>query len=166
MDATPWLRQVAQALAEVELEAVLIGNAAAALQGAPLTTVDFDFFFRRTPRNVRKLKELAGRLGAVLWQPYYPISGLFRMTRDDDSLQLDFMSVIHGAKSFEGVRRRADWIEVGGAKLLVASLADVVRSKEAASRPRDLAVLDILKKTLDETEGASKKGARGAQGRK
>jgi len=38
---------------------------AAALQGAPVTTVDFDFFFRRTPANVRKLRGIAAELDAV-----------------------------------------------------------------------------------------------------
>ena len=37
-----------RALAEARLEAVLIGNAAAALRGAPVTTLDFDFCFRAT----------------------------------------------------------------------------------------------------------------------
>jgi hypothetical protein len=39
VDATPFLVEVGRALREVRLEAVLIGNAAAALQGAPVTTV-------------------------------------------------------------------------------------------------------------------------------
>ena len=41
----------------MHLEAVLIGNAAAALQGAPVTTIDFDFMFRKTPRNLSDLIE-------------------------------------------------------------------------------------------------------------
>ncbi len=54
MDAAPILIRVARVLRETGLEAVMIGNAAA-LQGAPVTTVDVDFFFRRTPANLRKL---------------------------------------------------------------------------------------------------------------
>ena len=64
----------------------------AALQGAPVTTVDFDFMFRKTPVNARELKELARRLGAVVLRPYYPISDLFRVVRGDDGLHLDFMA--------------------------------------------------------------------------
>ena len=41
VDAAPLLGEVARRLNQVSLEAVLIGNAAAALQGAPVTTVDF-----------------------------------------------------------------------------------------------------------------------------
>lgn len=74
MDATPALVEVGRGLRHVDLEAVLIGNAAAALEGAPVTTVDFDFFFRDTPRNLAKLKTLARRLRAIVLRPYYPAS--------------------------------------------------------------------------------------------
>ena len=56
----------------------------------------FDFLFRNTPGNLRKLKAVARSLGAMLLKPYYPVSGLFRMERDEDSLQVDFMSRIDG----------------------------------------------------------------------
>lgn len=46
MDASPSLVEVLDALQQVRLEAILIGGAAAALQGAPITTIDFDFHFR------------------------------------------------------------------------------------------------------------------------
>src|SRR5439155_25454559 len=98
VDAQPTLVTVGRELQRVKLEAVLIGNAAAALQGAPVTTIDFDFFFRKTPRNLAKLKALARALHAAVLRPYYPASGLFRVARDEDGLQLDFMSRIHGAR--------------------------------------------------------------------
>lgn len=150
MDAGPYLRELAAAFARHGLEAILIGNAAAALQGAPVTTVDFDFFFRKTPRNVAKLKAIARSLGAVILKPYYPASDLFRLVRDEDGLQVDFMATIHGVRSFAGLRSRAMSIELGGHSILVASLDDIIRSKRAAGRPRDRAVLELLERTWHE----------------
>jgi len=42
VDAAPLLAEVGRLLQKFHLDAVLIGNAAAALQGAPVTTVDLD----------------------------------------------------------------------------------------------------------------------------
>ncbi len=53
MDAAPLLTKVVAALADSHLEAILIGNAAAAIHGAPVTTLDFDFLFRPTPLNLQ-----------------------------------------------------------------------------------------------------------------
>ena len=144
MDAEPLLAEVARQLRAVDFEAVLIGNAAAALQGAPVTTIDFDFLFRKTPRNLAKMKALAKALGATILRPYYPAADLYRIVRDDDGLQVDLMVTIHGLRSFAGVRDRATLMEIGGAPLLVASMDDVIKSKRAAKRPRDLAVMETL----------------------
>ena len=46
------------------------------------------------------------------------------------------------------LRSRAEVIRVGAEELSVASLADVIRSKEAADRPKDRAVLPLLRDTL------------------
>lgn len=150
MDAGPLLNSVVAALAEVGLEAILIGNAAAAIHGAPVTTVDLDFMFRSTPVNLVKLKKFAGKMEAVILRPYYPASALFRLMNDDRGLQADFMPVIHGVKSFKSLRSRAARIELAGRQLWVAALADIIASKRAAGRPRDRAVLEILEKTLHE----------------
>ena len=66
VDAKPLLLEIARHMADVNLEAVMIGNAAAALQGAPVTTVDFDVLFRKTSRNLSKLRTLATKLGAIV----------------------------------------------------------------------------------------------------
>ena len=150
MDAAPLLARIAQLLDKHGLEAVLIGNAAAALQGAPVTTIDLDFLFRKTPANIRKLKALSRELDAVLLRPFYPVTGLFRIARDADGLQLDFMSAIDGIRSFEGLRSRAKPVRLGNAQLYVAALTDIIKSKKAAGRPQDLAVLRVLENALKE----------------
>jgi hypothetical protein len=157
VNAAPVLAEIGRRLNDLKLEAVLIGNAAAALQGAPVTTVDFDFLFRKTPTSLKKLKSLAVALGCVVMRPFYPASDLYRLIRDDDGLQIDFMVTIHGVRSFAGLRDRASTIEVAGVPLRVASLADIIKSKKAAHRPRDLAVLDVLEKAHE--EAAPEKGS-------
>ena len=102
MDAEPLLAEVARQLRALDFEAVLIGNAAAALQGAPVTTIDFDFLLRKTPRNLTKMKALAKALGATILRPYYPVADLYRIRRDDDGFQVDLMVTIHGLRSFAG----------------------------------------------------------------
>lgn len=159
MDARPILATLARVLAQHRLEAVLIGNAAAALQGAPVTTLDFDFLFRKTPANLRKLKGVARSLGATILKPYYPASDLLRLVRDEDSLQVDFMARIHGVRSLASLRSRASPIAFGRHQLLVADLEDIIKSKRAANRPRDRAVLEILQRTLDEKKKLAKSQA-------
>lgn len=97
--------------------------------------------FRKTRTNLRKLKDVADDLEAVVMRPFYRASDLYRVVRDRDALQLDFMARIDGIRSFERLRDSASPIQFGGHELLVASLVDVIRSKKAAGRPQDLAVL-------------------------
>jgi predicted nucleotidyltransferase len=159
MNAHPILLQIGRALASRKLQAVMIGNAAAALRGAPVTTLDFDFMFRATPANLDKLKRLSEDWGAQILRPFYPVSSLFRMVNDETGLQVDFMSAIHGVKSFSSLLARANPFEVGGVQLQVASIEDIIKSKRLADRPRDRAVLPILEATLKaihESEKAQK----------
>jgi hypothetical protein len=150
MDALIQLRRIARALDDVGLEAIMIGNAAAALQGAPVTTVDFDFYFRRTPANVRKLRAMTKSLGGVLMVPFYPVSSIMRLEVDTPALQIDFMSSASGVRSLESLRSRAVEFEVAPYTLRLACLADIIRSKTAAGRAKDAAVLPVLNATLAE----------------
>jgi hypothetical protein len=80
------------------------------------------------------------------------VSDLYRVVREDDGLQVDFMGTIHGVRSFAGVRDRSSLVSVAGEEVLVASLADIIKSKRAARRPRDLAVLEILERAREEAD--------------
>lgn len=166
MNATPLLSRLLVAVRDQHLDVVLIGNAAAAMHGAPVTTLDFDFMFRETDANLRKLKRVAAALGATILRPFYPVSRLYRMVDDATGLQADFMPAIHGVRSFEGLRSRAQEHEAGGMPLLVASLDDIIASKRAAGRDRDLAVLPVLERTRDAMASGRAAPPRGQAGRR
>jgi hypothetical protein len=134
MDARPFLETLARLLEETGLEAILIGNAGAALQGAPVTTIDIDLLFRKTPRNIQKLKSVAKALDAVILRPYYPVSGLFRLSRDRDGMQIDFMTKIDGVKSFEALRARSHRAELGGHGLWVMNVRALTKRQEERRR--------------------------------
>ena len=150
MDAAPLLTKIARAFHNSRLEAVMVGNAAAALHGAPVTTLDVDFMFRKTPVNLRKLKIFADELEAQVLKPYYPASSLYRVVNEDTGMQVDFMSVLHGIRSYENLRSDSVEVDFDGYGLKIASLEKIIRSKKALGRPRDRAVIEILEKTLDE----------------
>ncbi len=152
MNARYLLVELARVLAKHRLDAVMIGNAAAALQGAPVTTVDVDFLVRPAPVTERKLKRIAAEMEAVLFRPFYPVSGMYRLSRDTDGIQVDFMTRIHGIRSFEGLRDRGQRVEFDGSVLVLASLSDILKSKRAAARPKDLATVDVIEATLQRKE--------------
>ena len=149
MNASSLLVAIGRALDDVKLEVVLIGNAAAAIHGSSVTTEDFDFMFRPTPANIRKIKQVADLLGGSMNRPYYPLSDMYRIKNRSEGLQVDFLGSVHGVKSFESMRSRAVPIYVGRSiHIRVADLRDVIASKRAAKRPKDLAVLPVLEDTL------------------
>jgi len=128
------------------LEAVIVGNAAGALQGAPVTTLDVAFMIRDTPANMEKLKRIAIAKEAVMNRPFEPASRMIRLLGHD--FQADFLVQMDGVKSFESLRARAEVMKIGSKEAWVASLEDVVKSKKAANREKDLASLPLLEKTL------------------
>jgi hypothetical protein len=73
------------------------------------------------------------------------------------------MTAIDGIRSFEGLRKRARAVRFGASTLYIAALADIIKSKKAAGRPRDLAVLGILETTLAETEDNAEGGPGSSQ---
>ena len=104
----------------------------------------------------------AARRGhAMIWQRRHPVEALERPRRHRpsilpvavrgpvivsprDSRDVTFAPTVYTARMDAGpllgeVERRLRELEVGGTTILVASLADVIRSKRSARRPRDLA---------------------------
>ena len=151
-------------LAEHRVEYVLIGGLAAVLHGSPTVTNDADICPRRTPENLNRLATALRDMHARIRTTTEPdglnfscdATSLARMKMVN--LVTDFGTV---DLSFEpgGFPGGYDELVVGaepfaisGVEVLVASLRDVIRSKEAADRPKDHATLPILRALQDELE--------------
>jgi hypothetical protein len=142
------LNTLARALRVVRLQAVVIGNSASMLNGAPVTTQDIDLLVRDTKLNRRKLARFAREIGGS--EPR-PVSELSSVEWIEGGLAVPVeihFDRIAGGLTFSSVRSRAQRIAIGSEHLLVADLADIIRSKRAANRPKDRAVLPILRDTL------------------
>lgn len=84
------------------------------------------------------------------------------MTTDAGDLDVTFRP--SGTQGFRDLQRDAIEIEVGQRlRVLVASLADVIRSKEAASRERDRLALPRLRRLLDRVREAPAPSGRSAR---
>jgi hypothetical protein len=141
---TVHLVRVWDVLKKNSLEAIIVGLTGAALHGAPVTTVDFDFLARDTPGNRKKIRAVAEDLQVVAMQPFFPASNMFRLI--GGPVQVDILFAISGS-SFNRERASAKEIVVLGRRLLVSSLENIIASKKKAGRAKDKAVIPILEET-------------------
>lgn len=131
-------------------ESVLVGTMAAAVHGARVLTDDFDYLVPPFRDLSKRLKSVARILGATFYAPTGPY-GTTMLFVSDLNLQIDLLVRMDGVRSFRSLRTRAKgYPELGDT--YVASLSDIIRSKRAAGRPKDIAVLPELEATLHEIE--------------
>jgi hypothetical protein len=143
-------------LAACGLEAIIVGNAAAAIQGVPVTTQDVDLLVRDTPGNREKIERLCVALGASRPVAVSELSSAQTILGAAWPIDLLFDRLIGGLE-FASVRSRSRSLPIGDVTAIVASLEDIIRSKEAANRPKDQAVLPLLRDALRVLEALEKK---------
>lgn len=138
---------------------VLVGGLAAVLHGAAHLTTDVDVVPDESPDNLRRLSEALRELGARIrvtgepdGVPFDPSAGSLARVRmwnlQTDAGDLDIAFEPSGTHGYDDLVRGVDVMRVRGLDVPVASLADVIRSKEAAGRERDRAVLPGLRELL------------------
>jgi hypothetical protein len=136
---------------------ILIGATAAIAQGYPLPTEDVDVTPTRDPDNHERLaaalRELNAKLRTTGGPVDFPIDARFladvdAWTLDTDAGPLDLVFLPAGTRGYDDLRRDAVELDLG-VPVLVASLRDVIRMKEASNRLKDQAQLPALRATLD-----------------
>lgn len=152
-------------LAALEAEGVryvVIGGTAAVIRGAPYVTFDLDITPARDVANLDRLAAALQKLGATVYGMPDEIAGNFRL--DGKTLangsagkfvtphgEVDIALDPDGTHGYEDLRRDAATAKVAGLEVPVASLADIVRSKEAANREKDRLQLPLLRRVLEQS---------------
>jgi len=151
-------------LAEERVQFVLIGGMAAILHGDVGVTVDLDVVPDSDAANLERLARALRTLGARIRTEGEPeglafdCSAQFFANLSPDSIvnmtteagDLDVTFRPSGTRGFPDLQR--DAIEIEAATRLhirVASLPDIIRSKEAAAREKDRIALPRLRRLLD-----------------
>jgi len=146
---------------------VLIGGVAAILHGAAHVTTDVDVVPQDARDNLEHLsdalKEIHARIrvsGEPDGVPFdHSAESLARVRTwnlQTDIGDLDLTFEPSGTHGYDDLKRDAIVMRLRSGDVPVASLADVIRSKEAADRPRDRAVLPGLRALLSSQRRAAR----------
>ncbi len=151
---------ICQVLIDHGVEFVIIGGMAARLHGTGHATIDIDICPSLEKTNLANLADALRHLGARLRVEGDP-EGVAFDPHPDMLRQVTTMTVITEQgpidlcctpagfpEGFASLREHASTIVVGAVDLPVASLEDVVISKRAAGRPKDIVALPPLEAHL------------------
>jgi hypothetical protein len=146
-----------KALQHEEIDFILIGAMAAIHHGAPLMTIDYNFWVDLPERQYVRILAIVQRLGGTIRaQTVYELS---------DGTQVNAVFRPDGLRSFRAERKISAPKKIEGVPVRVLPLARVIASKRAANRDKDIAVLPILERTLRLTKGlkaaATRKSTKG-----
>lgn len=157
-----------QVLNRHEVAYVLIGGLASEFLGAAIGTNDIDICYERTSANMERLAAALQELHATLRVagvdedlPFIldgrTLAAGSSFTFRSDAGDLDVLGTPSGTGGFRDLDADATTYDLGDGLLVrVVSLDDLIRMKEAASRPKDQAhlhVLSALRDAIAEAEG-------------
>ncbi len=157
------LRALAEVLEKHGVRFIVIGGQAEVLLGGARPTADVDLCYQRAADNLDRLatalREIKPRLrGAPPDLPFridaqsLALGGNF--TFETDLGDLDLLAYVEPLGGYEELSRSATTEEVGGLKLRVISLDDLIAIKQHLGRPKDRqALLQLmgLKRIRDES---------------
>ncbi len=150
-------------LAEHEVPYIAIGGLAATLHGSPLTTGDLDICPACDRENLERLAAALDELGARIFSDREPEgvllpadprlleqAAVWNLVTRFGRLDLSFRPA--GTTGYPDLIRDAVTFRVESVEVTTASLRDIIRSKQAAGRERDLQALPTLRRLLDRIE--------------
>lgn len=152
---------IVAALNRNQVRYVIIGAFAAIAQQAPIpATRDIDFTPEASHENLARLSQALTDLGARIQTEAAPrglpfshdaaslaAAEVWNLVCPDGEFHISFHPAGF-ASGYAELAPSAHRLRVGEVEVVVADLADVIRSKESAGRPKDLRVLPLLYRHL------------------
>lgn len=158
-ELSPDFADFVTALNENHVDCVLVGGYALGIHGVVRATGDIDFFYRRTPSNVRRLCAALRDFGAP--DNVIDESALLKpetVTQfGQQPHRIDLLSDIDGP-SFREVWKGAMIVTVAEEKIRVIGHQELLANKKASGRPRDLDDLRRLESASQSPGARRKKG--------
>jgi len=135
-------RIIADAFGKHRVDYLFIGKGGAILLGYPGATQDVDLFPRKSPDNGRRIVAAMKEIGFALSEADETdiVDGKDFVQLSSGPFDVDLVFAPDGIESYEDAAKRAERIE----NFPVMSIADIIASKRAAGRKRDLAELELL----------------------
>lgn len=142
-------------LSQEGVEFIVVGGLAVISHGHVRATLDLDICYARSPENherlVRALSPLQPRLRGAppelpfFWDTHTLRNGL-NFTLTTALGDIDLLGEITGLGGYGEIALRSDTIDLYGANVRILSLQDLIRSKAAAGRAKDLVDLEALRR--------------------
>ena len=142
--------------AERGVDYLLVGGVGARIQGSATTTQDIDIMPEPSLNNLERLAAALShettekkKMGATEYVTHPAVDPMEFRTSDVSSFRtrfgvIDVLMELPGVGPFDAVRRNARRYEWETITLSVASLDDIITSKETADRAKDRRALDAL----------------------
>ena len=138
---------------------VLIGGMAGQLWGSPTITQDLDICYSRDKLNLEHLaaalRDLNAKLRGVKEEVPFRLDARTLAAGDSftfvtDLGDFDCLGTPTGTNGYEDLTQAAEQMNVGGIKISVSSVDDLIRMKRAAGRAKDRIEVEILGAVRDE----------------
>jgi len=145
-------------LARHDVNFIIVGGVAAVLNGAPIATFDLDIVHARDDENIQRLMAALVELdaqyrdpaGRVLRPEPRSLGGTGHHLLATTCGPLDVLGAIGRDEGYDDLVRNGRVLTIGGHAVRVLDLPALIRTKEAAGRDKDKAVLPVLRRTLAE----------------
>ena len=139
-----YLQSVFASFQSHDVRYVVIGGIAAVLHGVPRATFDLDILIEATAPNAERLLQALRQAGFGT-ADLVDAQGILanEITVFNDRVRIDVLTSTPGL-TFQEAWSRRETMDYQGQKFYVASRQDLMASKRAAGRPRDLEDVRIL----------------------